>query len=211
MVRDFKARGVPIDCVGLQSHLTGGSSYPSGYRSTLANFAALGVDVQITELDITNADPTAYATVVNDCYAVARCNGITVWGVRDSDSWRSGESPLLFDGRGNKKAAYGAVLTALNAGTGGGNTGCTATTVAGTVFGDRYNTTVDVTGSTGWIVTVTPPSPQRISSTWNAAVSWDPSGQVMTARPNGSGNSFGFTTMFNGNSSARPSVSCRVG
>jgi endo-1,4-beta-xylanase len=212
MIRDFRARGVPIDCVGLQSHFTGGSSYPAGYRSTLANFAALGVDVQITELDITNANPTAYANVVNDCYAVARCNGITVWGVRDSDSWRSGESPLLFDAGGNKKAAYTAVLTALNAGAGGGTgTGCTATYVPGTVFGDRYNSTVDVTGSTSWIVTVTITPPQRISTTWSAAVSWDASGNVMTARPNGSGNSFGFTTMFNGNSTARPSVSCRVG
>ncbi|HST65464.1 MAG TPA: endo-1,4-beta-xylanase [Mycobacteriales bacterium] len=215
MIRDFKARGVPIDCVGLQSHFTGGSSYPAGYRTTLANFAALGVDVQITELDITNANPTAYGNVVTDCYAVARCNGITVWGVRDSDSWRSGESPLLFDAGGNKKAAYTAVLTALNGGTGTGGggtgTGCTATVVPGTVFGDRYNTTVNVTGSTSWIVTVTITPPQRISSTWSAAVSWDTSGNVMTALPNGSGNSFGFTTMFNGNSTARPSVSCRVG
>ena len=89
--------------------------------------------------------------------------------------------------------------------------GCTATMVAGTVFGDRYNTTVNVTGSNSWIVTVTITPPQRISSTWSASVSWDSSGNVMTARPNGSGNSFGFTTMFNGNSSARPSVSCRVG
>ena len=62
-----------------------------------------------------------------------------------------------------------------------------------------------------WIVTVTITPPQQISTTWNASVSWDSSGNVMTARPNGSGNSFGFTTMFNGNSSARPSVSCRVG
>jgi endo-1,4-beta-xylanase len=95
--------------------------------------------------------------------------------------------------------------------TSGGGGGCTATIVPGTVFGDRYNTTVNVTGSSSWIVTVTITPPQRISSTWNASVSWDASGNVMTARPNGSGNSFGFTTMFNGNSSARPSVSCRVG
>jgi endo-1,4-beta-xylanase len=89
--------------------------------------------------------------------------------------------------------------------------GCTATVVPGTVFGDRYNTTVNVSGTNTWVVTVTITPPQRISSTWNASVSWDSSGNVMTARPNGSGNSFGFTTMFNGNTSARPSVSCRVG
>ena len=116
MVRDFKSRGVPIDCVGMQSHFTGGSSLPSNYQTTIANFAALGVDVNITELDITNAPATPYANVVNACYAVARCTGITVWGVRDPDSWRSGESPLLFDGSGNKKAAYTAVLNALNVG-----------------------------------------------------------------------------------------------
>jgi endo-1,4-beta-xylanase len=223
MIRDFKNRGVPIDCVGLQSHFTGGSSYPGNYRTTLSNFAALGVDVHITELDITNANATAYANVVNDCYAVSRCAGITVWGVRDSDSWRSGESPLLFDGGGNKKAAYTSVLNALNAGGGGGPTGnptttppggggsCIASVVPGTVFGDRYNTTVNVSGSNSWIVTVTITPPQKISTTWSASVSWDSSGNVMTARPNGSGNSFGFTTMFNGNSGARPSVSCRVG
>lgn len=88
---------------------------------------------------------------------------------------------------------------------------CTATMVAGTVFGDRYNTTVNVTGSSNWIVTVTITPPQKVSSTWNTSASWDSSGNVMTARPNGNGNSFGFTTMFNGNSSARPRVSCRVG
>jgi endo-1,4-beta-xylanase len=119
MVRDFKARGVPIDCVGLQSHLNSGSPYPSNYRTTLSSFAALGVDVQITELDIEGsgtAQATNYRNVVNDCLAVSRCTGITVWGIRDSDSWRASGTPLLFDNSGNKKPAYDATLTALNGG-----------------------------------------------------------------------------------------------
>ncbi|WP_245651760.1 endo-1,4-beta-xylanase [Streptosporangium amethystogenes] len=114
MVRDFKQRGVPIDCVGLQSHFNNNSAYNSNYRTTIQSFAALGVDVQITELDIQGAPASTYANVVNDCLAVPRCTGITVWGVRDSDSWLS-TNPLLFDGGGNKKAAYTSVLNALNA------------------------------------------------------------------------------------------------
>ncbi|MEU9590696.1 endo-1,4-beta-xylanase [Streptomyces sp. NPDC048219] len=116
MVRDFKQRGVPIDCVGFQSHFNSGSPYNSNFRTTLQNFAALGVDVAVTELDIQGASPTTYASVVNDCLAVSRCLGITVWGVRDSDSWRSGDTPLLFNNDGSKKAAYTAVLGALNGG-----------------------------------------------------------------------------------------------
>ena len=122
MVKDFKARGIPIDCVGFQSHFgTGGP--PSTFQTTLTNFAALGVDVQLTELDITSASATNYTNTVKDCTAVARCAGITVWGVRDSDSWRSGDSPLLFDSSGNAKAAYSSVVTALGTGvTGPGGT-----------------------------------------------------------------------------------------
>ncbi|WFE35812.1 endo-1,4-beta-xylanase [Micromonospora sp. WMMD975] len=119
MVKDFKARGVPIDCVGFQSHFNSGSPYPGNYRTTLQSFADLGVDVQITELDIEgsgSSQATAYGNVVKDCLAVARCNGITVWGIRDSDSWRASGTPLLFDGNGNKKAAYTSTLNALNAG-----------------------------------------------------------------------------------------------
>ncbi|MBW8735759.1 MAG: endo-1,4-beta-xylanase, partial [Streptomyces turgidiscabies] len=113
MVKDFKSRGVPIDCVGFQSHFGIGGP-PASFKTTLSNFAALGVDVQITELDIAQAAPTAYATAVNACLSVTRCTGITVWGIRDSDSWRAGENPLLFDNNGNPKAAYTAVINALN-------------------------------------------------------------------------------------------------
>ncbi len=119
MVKDFKSRGVPIDCVGFQSHFGAGGP-PSTYQTTLANFAALGVDVQVTELDIAQASPTAYAKAVQSCVNVARCTGITVWGIRDKDSWRSGESPLLFDNNGNKKPAYSAVMTAMGSGGSGG-------------------------------------------------------------------------------------------
>ncbi|WDZ87829.1 non-reducing end alpha-L-arabinofuranosidase family hydrolase [Micromonospora cathayae] len=120
MVQDFKQRGVPIDCVGFQSHFNAGSPYNSNYRTTLSSFAALGVDVQITELDIEGSGTTqanTYRNVVNDCLAVARCNGVTVWGVRDCDSWRSSGTPLLFECNGNKKAAYDATLAALNSAT----------------------------------------------------------------------------------------------
>ena len=113
MVKDFKSRGVPIDCVGFQSHLAGGP--PSDYQKNLQRFADLGVDVQITELDIAgSSQATGYANVVKACLAVSRCAGSTVWGIRDSDSWRTGENPLLFDSSGKAKAAYTSVLNALN-------------------------------------------------------------------------------------------------
>ncbi|MEH1164142.1 endo-1,4-beta-xylanase [Micromonospora sp. CPCC 205539] len=117
MVRDFKARGVPIDCVGFQSHL--GTSLAGDYQANLQRFADLGVDVQITELDVMTGSNQAsiFGAVTRVCLAVTRCNGITVWGVRDSDSWRGSDDALLFDRSGNKKAAYTAVLDALNAGT----------------------------------------------------------------------------------------------
>jgi len=114
MVQDFRSRGVPIDCVGFQAHFGSGGA-PSTFQTTLSNFANLGVEVAITELDIASAPATAYGNVTRACLNVPRCVGITVWGVRDSDSWRSGENPLPFDGGGNKKAAYTAILDALNA------------------------------------------------------------------------------------------------
>jgi endo-1,4-beta-xylanase len=119
MVSDFKARGVPIDCVGFQSHINSASPVPSDYQANLQRFADLGVEVQITELDIAGsgtAQANAYSTVVKACLAVAKCAGITAWGIRDSDSWRASDTPLLFDGSGTKKAAYTSALAALNDG-----------------------------------------------------------------------------------------------
>ncbi|MCZ7426316.1 endo-1,4-beta-xylanase [Micromonospora sp. WMMA1949] len=162
MIRDFKSRGVPIDCVGLQTHFTGGSSLPGNFQTTLQNFAALGVDVALTEVDVTNSSTSQYAGLTQACINVPRCIGITVWGVRDSDSWRSNESPLLFDGGGNKKAAYNSVLNVLNsaspnptptttvsptAGPTGGPTTPPPTTGASRIVGSQSGRCIDVPNS----------------------------------------------------------------
>jgi len=43
--------------------MTGGSSLPASFQTTLSNFAALGVDVALTETDVTNADVTQYTNL----------------------------------------------------------------------------------------------------------------------------------------------------
>jgi endo-1,4-beta-xylanase len=160
MVRDFKARGVPIDCVGFQAHFGAGGP-PSNFRTTLANFAALGVDVQITELDIAQAPTTAYANTVRACMNVARCTGITTWGIRDSDSWRSGENPLLFDRGGNKKPAYQSTLSAL------GGTAAAPGTAA---------------------IRSTAPHPSRSAAALPGRFSWSSSGALIAPKPDATHN-----------------------
>ncbi|WP_440901127.1 endo-1,4-beta-xylanase, partial [Actinosynnema sp.] len=228
MVQDFKSRGVPIDCVGFQAHFNSGNPVPSNYHTTLGNFAALGVDVQITELDIEGSGSSQaqqYQGVTQACLSVDRCTGITVWGIRDTDSWRASGTPLLFDGSGNKKAAYNSVLAVLNEGGGQqptttgptttttnpdpGGGGCTATYSEGQKWNDRFNGQVAVSGADNWVVTVTVSSPQRIIATWNTSATWDSSGNVMTGRPNGNGNTFGFTVQHGGNWTW-PTLTCRT-
>ncbi|GAB2597353.1 acetylxylan esterase [Paractinoplanes abujensis] len=91
--------------------------------------------------------------------------------------------------------------------TGGGS--CTTTYTAGQQWSDRFNGSVAVSGTNNWIVTVTLRSPQRVIATWNASVSYDSTGLVMTARPNGNGNTFGLTIQHGGNWTW-PSLSCRT-
>lgn len=217
MVRDFKARGVPIDCVGFQGHFNSGNPVPNNYHTTLGNFAALGVDVQITELDIAGSGTSQaeqYRGIVQACLAVARCTGISVWGVRDSDSWRAGDTPLLFDGNGNKKAAYNYTLDALNAG-GTGNPdpdpepgdGCTVTVTRANEWSDRFNVSLAVSGSSAWRVSIQLQGGQSLQNSWNATVSG--SSGTLTATPNGAGNNFGITVYKNGNNT-NPTATCTV-
>ncbi|MEU5791568.1 endo-1,4-beta-xylanase [Micromonospora purpureochromogenes] len=193
MVQDFKARGVPIDCVGFQSHFNSASPVPADYQANLQRFANLGVDVQITELDIEgsgSAQADNYARVVRACLAVSRCTGITVWGIRDTDSWRASGTPLLFDGSGNKKPAYTATLDALNAGgpttpptttpspttpppstPPPGGASCTASVSLDSWTGG-FVATVRVTAGASavsrWTVGLTLPAGAAVTNSWNA-------------------------------------------
>ncbi|MFF3301781.1 endo-1,4-beta-xylanase [Streptomyces sp. NPDC002908] len=220
MVKDFKQRGVPIDCVGFQSHFNSNSPVPSDFQANLQRFADLGVDVQITELDIEgsgSAQATNYTKVVNACLAVTGCKGLTVWGVTDKYSWRSSGTPLLFDGDYNKKPAYDAVLAALGGSSGGGDGGgdgtgaCTATYTRTASWSGGYNGEVTIkaggSGITTWAVPVTIPSSQTVSAVWNGTPTT--SDGVMTVKPTwngtlaaGASTSFGFTVTTNGSTAA---------
>ncbi|MFF4911793.1 endo-1,4-beta-xylanase [Streptomyces tendae] len=225
MVKDFKSRGVPIDCVGFQSHFNSNSPVPSDYRQNLQRFADLGVDVQITELDIEgsgSAQAADYTKVVEACLAVSRCTGMTVWGVTDKYSWRSSGTPLLFDGNYSEKPAYDAVLSALGGSgdpgdpgdPGDGTPSCTATYTRTADWSSGYNGQVTITAGgepiSSWTATVTLPAQQSVSALWNGTPAW--SGNVMTVRPSwngtlaaGASTGFGFTVAKNG-SDAAPAI-----
>jgi endo-1,4-beta-xylanase len=89
LARDLKARDVPLDGIGLEFHLT--ADVPptrARLRRTLERIADLGLDVEVTELDVVGGAPAAiYADVAAACAAVRRCRRLTIWGVSDRDSW----------------------------------------------------------------------------------------------------------------------------
>jgi endo-1,4-beta-xylanase len=130
----MKSRGIPIDGIGFQAHLqvnADATGIPSKETliATFNRFAALGLKIHITELDIrvrtpgaTAAELTAqaqgFSNVVSACLAVQACEAMVVWGLNDGESWIPGTFPgwgqaLLFDDSFSKKATYTSVSTAL--------------------------------------------------------------------------------------------------
>lgn len=92
LVKQLIADGVPIDGVGFQSHFIVGS-VPTSFQTVLEQFAALGLEVAITELDIRMTLPETdallaqqakdYESVVQACMDVEKCVGITIWDYTD--------------------------------------------------------------------------------------------------------------------------------
>ena len=127
LVKALKQVDAPIDAVGFETHVTD-TPIPTFARN-LRRFAALGVDVELTEVDVRRHDgedaaggarrqAAAYRRIVDACRAVARCREIVFWGLDDADSWISGAFPgygeaTLLDPDLHPKPAYDAVREAL--------------------------------------------------------------------------------------------------
>ena len=123
LLSDLKARGVPVDGVGMQMHLTVGG-VPSTLAQNFARFASSGLKIQITELDVRVPTPATaaslqqqaadYRAVYAACLAQPACNMVVTWGFTDRASWVPSTFPgqgeaLLFDANFAKKPAYTAV------------------------------------------------------------------------------------------------------
>ncbi|SFW88854.1 glycoside hydrolase family 11 protein [Amycolatopsis australiensis] len=93
---------------------------------------------------------------------------------------------------------------------GGGSGGCTVTATRAEDWSDRFNVHLDVTGSNDWTVTIPLSGGQSLQNSWGATVTGTTG--TLTARPNGSGNSFGITLYKNGdNTTPVPACSAPTG
>ena len=120
MAMKLKELGV-IDGIGMQSHLDVGYPSSSVYKTALEKFISTGLEVQITELDITTNNFSSQASLYKEIFRLAVNNknsitALTVWGTNDSVSWRRNQNPLLFSQGYQPKEAYYAVIEVAKGG-----------------------------------------------------------------------------------------------
>ena len=117
LVERLLARGVPVDGVGHQFHVS--LAMPvSALEQAIVAFEDLPVTQAVTELDVTTGTPVTQAKLVDqgyyyrDAFRVFREHtdslySVTVWGLTDGRSWRAGSgAPLIFDDQYRAKPAY---------------------------------------------------------------------------------------------------------
>lgn len=133
MVRDFRLRGVPIDGIGFQMHISNLRVDVASISANIKRFTALGVQVHITEMDVAlpvNASGDArsedlqlqadiYREIASACLSHPGCSAIQTWGFTDKYSWIGSHSKqaqgaaLLFDRNYRAKPAYAALRETL--------------------------------------------------------------------------------------------------
>lgn len=131
LVQRLQRQGVPIHGVGLQMHK--GIKDPPDVAQVAANmqrFINLGLEVQITEMDVGLHDgqgtpsekleqqAAVYRDMMAVCLKAKRCSALITWGLADHHSWIPAffgypDSPLLFDRRYQPKPAYEALADIL--------------------------------------------------------------------------------------------------
>jgi endo-1,4-beta-xylanase len=132
LVSGMLERGVPIDGVGLQMHIGKPNPSPTVEEvdANIRRLAELGLEVQISELDINGCDgfsdeeqEALYYGIVAACVKYPLCTAVTMWGITDKYSWVNnfnesgcnGQSAraLLWDDNYQKKGSYESVMQAL--------------------------------------------------------------------------------------------------
>jgi len=136
MAADFKKRGVPINGIGLQMHISDLDFDPAPLARNIARLSALGLQVHITELDVSlpvdssgqfrssdlQRQADIYRGIVRACLQNPGCTAIQTWGFTDKYSWIGSHSretrgaALPFDRAYKPKPAYSAVLSELSTG-----------------------------------------------------------------------------------------------
>ena len=120
-----------VDGMGMQSHLMMDHPDLKDYRTAIEMYGALGLKINITELDMHNADPSdesmhQLALRYKEIFKIyldakksgkANITNVTFWNLLDENSWLSGfrretSYPLCFRGKCEAKEAYYAVLEA---------------------------------------------------------------------------------------------------
>ncbi len=133
LVETLLKAGAPLGGLGCQTHISAG--LPEGAMSrTLNELAGFGLPIHLSELDVSlapgrgaPADPAVararqaqvYHEVVEAFVGLppGQRLALTMWGLRDSDSWLKREdasdAPLLFDDAGAPKPTFAAVAGSL--------------------------------------------------------------------------------------------------
>jgi endo-1,4-beta-xylanase len=134
LVKDLLAKGIPIDGIGMQGHLNIESPSISTMKKTLEKFSSLGIDLQITELDLSvytnnnqSYDSFSEELAVKQAHRYSEIfklfkqysdsiTNVTLWGIADDHSWLTGfpvvrnNWPLLFDQSLETKPAFWRVV-----------------------------------------------------------------------------------------------------